>query len=197
MSTPAAPAPPSSRAPFGGRAPSDGRAVRARARRKRADRIGDRLLYGICLAAALLAIAVMVLVIYQIVDGASPAISKYGLSFVTNSAWQPNFELFGAAPFLYGTLVTSFLALLLGAPIAISIGLYLSLLAPSGVRSIVSPLVETLAAIPSVILGFWGLLILAPFVHTHDRALPAQHASASSRSSAHPRRPARASSPRA
>jgi phosphate transport system permease protein len=155
MSTPATPA-----------ALSDSRAVRARARRKRVDRIGDRLLYGICLGAALLAIAVMVLVGYQIVDGALPAISKFGLGFLTGSTWQPNFELFGAAPFLYGTIVTSFLALLLGAPIAISIGLYLSLLAPSGVRSIVSPLVETLAAIPSVILGFWGLLVLAPFVHT-------------------------------
>src|SRR4029077_4568175 len=61
---------------------------------------------------------------------------------------------------------TSFLALLLGAPIAISIGLYLSLLAPGGTRGIVSPLVEMLAAIPSVILGFWGLVVLAPVVHT-------------------------------
>jgi phosphate transport system permease protein len=155
MSTPASPA-----------SLRDTRAARSRARRKKADRIGDRLLYGICLTAALLAIAVMVLVAYQIVDGASPAISKYGLGFLTDSTWQPNFELFGAAPFLYGTIVTSFLALLLGAPIAISIGLYLSLLAPGGVRGIVSPLVEMLAAIPSVILGFWGLLILAPFVHT-------------------------------
>lgn len=155
MSTPASPA-----------ALRNPRADRSRARRKRADRIGDRVLYGICLAAALLAIVVMILVTYQIVDGALPAISKYGLGFLTSSTWQPNFELFGGAPFLFGTIVTSFLALLLGAPIAISIGLYLSLLAPAGVRGVVSPLVETLAAIPSVILGFWGLLILAPFVHT-------------------------------
>ena len=64
-------------------------------------------------------------------------------------------------------MVSSFFALFLGAPIAISIGLYLSLLAPKGVRGIISPLVEMLAAIPSVILGFWGLLILAPFAHEH------------------------------
>ena len=64
-------------------------------------------------------------------------------------------------------MVSSFVALFLGAPIAISIGLYLSLLAPKGVRGIVGPLVEMLAAIPSVILGFWGILILAPFVHEH------------------------------
>ncbi|HEU4600130.1 MAG TPA: phosphate ABC transporter permease subunit PstC, partial [Solirubrobacterales bacterium] len=81
--------------------------------------------------------------------------------------WQPNFGEFGAGPLLFGTLVSSFFALLLGAPLAISIGLYLSLLAPKGVRGIVSPLVEMLAAIPSVILGFWGVLILAPFAHEH------------------------------
>jgi phosphate transport system permease protein len=124
------------------------------------------MLYGICLAAALLAIAVILLVGYQVVDGAMPAISKFGLGFLVETTWQPNFNLFGAGSLLFGTLVTSFVALLLGGPIAISIGLYLSLLAPSGVRGVVAPLVEMLAAIPSVILGFWGVLVLAPFVHT-------------------------------
>jgi phosphate transport system permease protein len=156
MSTPATPA-----------AVQNARVIRARARRKKADRIGDRLLYGICLAAALIAVAVIVLVAYQVVHGASPAISKFGLGFLVHTTWQPNFGEFGAGSLLFGTLVTSFLALLLGGPIAISIGLYLSLLAPSGVRGVVSPLVEILAAIPSVILGFWGILILAPFVHEH------------------------------
>jgi phosphate transport system permease protein len=148
-------------------APPTSPADRARSRRKKADRIGDRLLYGICLAAALLAVAVIVLVAYQVVHGASPAISKFGLGFLVHTTWQPNFGEFGAGSLLFGTVVTSFLALLLGAPIAISIGLYLSLLAPSGVRGVVAPLVEMLAAIPSVILGFWGILILAPFVHEH------------------------------
>src|ERR1700733_9610954 len=155
MSTPAPPA-----------SLPDSRAVRARARRKKADRIGDRLLYGICLAAALLAIAVIVLVVYQVVKGAMPSIDKFGLGFLVHTTWQPNFGEFGAGSLLFGTLVTSFLALFLGAPIAISIGLYLSLLAPTGVRGVVAPLVEMLAAIPSVILGFWGVLVLAPFVHT-------------------------------
>jgi phosphate transport system permease protein len=143
------------------------RAIRRRARRKRADRIGDRLLFCVCLAAALLAIAVMLLIIYEVVNGARPAMSKFGLGFITDTNWQPNFKIFGAGTLLYGTLVSSFFALLLGGPIAVSIGLYLSLLAPKGVRGIVSPLVEMLAAIPSVILGFWGVLVLAPFVHEH------------------------------
>ncbi len=143
------------------------RAVRSRARRKRLDRVGDRLLYGICLSAALLGGLVIALIAYQIVDGATPAISKFGLGFLTDTTWQPNFGVFGAGSLLFGTLVSSFFALLLGGPVAVAIGLYLSLLAPKGVRSVIGPLVEMLAAIPSVILGFWGILVLAPFAREH------------------------------
>jgi phosphate transport system permease protein len=137
---------------------------RSRDRRRSLDRLGDGLLYGVCALAALLSIAVLVGLAYQIVNGASPAISKFGLGFVTSTEWQPTFGVFGAGTVLFGTAVSSFFALLLGAPIAIAIGLYLSLLAPKGLRVLISPLVEMLAAIPSVILGFWGLVVLAPFV---------------------------------
>jgi phosphate transport system permease protein len=141
------------------------RAARSRAtRRKRLDRAGDRLLFGICLGAAVLGAVVIGLIGYQVVHGAVPAISKFGVGFLTDTTWQPNFGEFGAGSLLFGTVVSSFFALLLGAPIAIAIGLYLSLLAPSGVRGVVGPLVEMLAAIPSVIIGFWGVLVLAPFV---------------------------------
>jgi phosphate transport system permease protein len=152
---------------------TQGRSARSARRHRRVDRIGDGLLYGVCLLAALVAVAVIVLIGYEVVHGASPAISKFGLGFLFNTTWQPNFGVFGAGSLLFGTVVSSFFALLLGAPIAIAIGLYLSLLAPAGVRGIVSPLVEMLAAIPSVILGFWGVLILAPFVHEHVE--PALH----------------------
>jgi len=141
------------------------RAKRRRSRRKQADRLGDRLLFGICLLAALVCAGVLGLVGYQIVHGAGPAISKFGLSFLYETTWQPNFNVFGAGSLLFGTAVSSFVALAIGAPIAISIGLFLSLLAPAGVRGVVGPLVEMLAAIPSVILGFWGIIILGPFVH--------------------------------
>src|SRR5689334_7491247 len=135
--------------------------------RKRLDLVGDRALFGVCLLAALLAAAIIVLVGYQIVHGASAAISKFGFAFVYETTWQPNFGEFGAGSLLFGTAVTSAFALLLGAPIAIAIGLFLTLLAPRGVRGVVGPLVELLAAIPSVILGFWGLLVLAPFLQAH------------------------------
>jgi phosphate transport system permease protein len=136
--------------------------------RRRLDRFADRALYGVCLLAALTAGATIILVGYQIVHGASPAISKFGFAFVYETVWQPNFGVFGAGSLLYGTAVTSFFALLVGGPIAIAIGLFLTLLAPRGVRSLVGPLVELLAAIPSVILGFWGLLVLAPFVQSKE-----------------------------
>lgn len=144
-----------------------GAAVRPRDWRRSADRFGDGLLYGICAFAALLGLVLILAIGYQVVHGAEPAISKFGLGFLVHTTWQPNFGVFGAGSLLFGTIVSSFMALLMGAPIAIAIGLYLSLLAPAGVRGIVSPLVEMLAAIPSVILGFWGILILAPFVHEH------------------------------
>lgn len=144
-----------------------GRAGRMSPLRKRLDLVGDRLLFGICLLAAVLAAVTIVLVGYQVVHGASAAISRFGFGFLYETTWQPNFGEFGAGSLLFGTAVTSAFALLLGAPIAISIGLFLTLLAPRGVRGVVGPLVELLAAIPSVILGFWGLLVLAPFVQAH------------------------------
>ncbi len=142
---------------------------RRRDRQRSLDRFGDGLLFGVCALAALLTATILILVGYEIVHGASPAISKLGAGFVFHTTWQPNppFEDFGAGSVLFGTVVSSFFALFLGAPIAISIGLYLSLLAPRGLRGLISPLVEMLAAIPSVILGFWGLIILAPFAHEH------------------------------
>ena len=146
---------------------SPGRSARAANRLRRIDRIGDGVLYGVCALAALLGVAVLLLIGYQIVHGATPAISKFGLGFLVHTTWQPNFNVYGAGTVLFGTMISSFVALFLGAPIAVSIGLYLSLLAPKGVRGVIAPLVEMLAAIPSVILGFWGILVLAPFVHTN------------------------------
>jgi phosphate transport system permease protein len=132
--------------------------------RKRADRVGDLTLRLICLGAALLAAVVLVLIAKEVIEGAQPAISKYGFSFVTNHEWAPPLEEFGGEGLILGTLITSAMALFIGAPVAVSIGVFLALLAPAGVRNVISPLVEMLAAIPSVILGFWGLLILGPFL---------------------------------
>jgi len=140
---------------------------RPRDRRRSLDRFGDAALRAVCVGAALLAVVILLGVAFQVAHGASPAISKFGLGFVAATEWQPNFDAFGAGPFLFGTLITSFFALLIGSPIAIAIGLFLSLLAPRGVSGVISPLVEMLAAIPSVVIGFWGLAVLAPFSRKH------------------------------
>jgi phosphate transport system permease protein len=131
------------------------------------DRIGDGILYGLCALAALMAVVVLVAIAYQVVHGASPALSKFGLGFIGDTAWKPNQDIFGAGTVLYGTLLSSAMALCIATPLGIAIGLYLALLTSSRVRAIVGPLVEMLAAVPSVILGFWGILILAPFAKTH------------------------------
>jgi phosphate transport system permease protein len=142
------------------------RSARSARRFRRLDRLGDGVLYGLCALAALFGAVVLLLIAYQVVHGAAPAISKFGPAFLWHTTWQPNFGVYGAGSVLFGTVVSSFVALAIGGPIAVAIGLYLSLLAPKGVRGAISPLVEMLAAIPSVILGFWGILVLAPFVHT-------------------------------
>jgi phosphate transport system permease protein len=123
-------------------------------------------MWAVCAGAALLGTLVLILIAYEIVNEARPAIDKFGVGFITSTEWKPTeqFNVFGAGSLLFGTLLSSFFALLLGAPIAISIGLFLSHLAPKAVRGVVAPLVELLAAVPSVILGFWGILVLAPFV---------------------------------
>jgi len=130
--------------------------------RKRADRFGDLSLRLVCAAAAVLAAVVLILIAKEVFEGAHLAFSKFGFSFITHQEWAPPLEKFGGRGLIFGTLITSAMALFIGAPVAISIGVFLALLAPTGVRNLISPLVEMLAAIPSVILGFWGLLILGP-----------------------------------
>lgn len=125
---------------------------------------GDLILYGVCVAAGIVAAATLIEIIYQLVSGARLSISVFGLGFLGHTIWAPNLSRFGAAVALYGTAVTSLMALVIATPLAIAIGLYLSMLAPPAVRTVVGPLVEMLAAIPSVILGFWGLIVLAPIV---------------------------------
>jgi phosphate transport system permease protein len=130
--------------------------------RKRVDRFGDLALFLICAAAAVLALLVIVLIAKEVIEGAKPAFDTFGLSFITHQGWAPPLEEFGGRGLIFGTLVTSAMALLIGGPVAVSIGIFLALLAPASVRNVISPLVEMLAAIPSVILGFWALLILGP-----------------------------------
>ena len=129
--------------------------------------LGDGILLGLCAFGVLVTIAVVLELGFQVISGAEPSVSKLGLNFLTHQTWAPNFSLFGAAVLVYGTLATSVMALALAVPIGVAIAIYLSMLTGGRVRAVVGPLVELLAAIPSVILGFWGILVLSPFVQKH------------------------------
>src|SRR3954452_19299429 len=142
---------------------------------------GRRIRFGdlaLQLVAGLTAAAAMVLVIliaWKVIDGARPAIEKFGLAFIPRVAWNPvlGHELFGAGSFLFGTAITSLFALALAGPLAIGIALYLTELAPRLLRGPVTALVETLAAVPSVVMGLWGILVLGPVLR--DQVEPALH----------------------
>jgi phosphate transport system permease protein len=130
-------------------------------------RLGDLILQGVAGAAALGAMVLIFLIAYKVVDGARPSIEQFGLRFLVHADWDPVKGVFGAASFLFGTAVTSLSALMLAAPLAMGIALFLTELAPRGLRAPVTALVETLAAIPSVVIGLWGILVLGPVLRDH------------------------------
>ena len=131
--------------------------------------LGDVLLQGVAGLAAAGASALVLLIAWKVVDGARPSISKYGISFVWHVVWNPvvGREAYGAGSFLFGTVITSFFALLLATPLAIGIALFLSELAPNWIKAPVTALVEMLAAVPSVVIGLWGILVLGPALRSH------------------------------
>jgi phosphate transport system permease protein len=135
--------------------------------RRLRDRLGDRLLLILTVLASLAAIAIMVAIAYKVIRGAHLAFSTFGLGFLTGTTWDATNGVFGAGTFLFGTALTSLIALLVGGPLAIAIALFLSELAPRWLRGAVGTLVEMLAAIPSVVLGLWGILVMGPFLAHH------------------------------
>ena len=138
-------------------------------------RFGDVSLQVVAGTAAAAATVLVGLIVWKVVDGARPAISHEGVQFVWRIAWNPVLgrEVFGAASFLFGTALTSLFALALAAPLAMGIALFLSELAPRGVRAPVTALVETLAAVPSVVIGLWGIFVLGPALQRYVE--PALH----------------------
>ncbi len=135
--------------------------------RRVGDRIGDRLLYGLTAFASVISVLVVAAIIWRVADGAWPAIKVFHLSFLWHNQWNAVFNKFGARDFIIGTIVTSFGAILLSAPLSIAIGLFLSELAPPAIRTPVGSLVDMLAAVPSVVIGLWGIYVLAPFDAQH------------------------------
>lgn len=111
--------------------------------------------------------AVLALIGIYLFREAAPAIDKFGWSFLTDSIWDPVNEVFGAAPVIFGTIVSSMIAVILAAPLSLGVALFLNEIVPQKIARIISFLVEMLAAIPSVVYGLWGIFVLAPWVRTH------------------------------
>ena len=139
--------------------------------RRAGDRVGDALLYGLTALAAILGVLVVFAIIWRVADGAWPAVKLFGISFVWHNEWNAPLNHFGARDLIIGTVVTSFGAMVLAAPLSVAIGLFLSELAPPAIRTPIGTLIDMLAAVPSVVVGLWGIYVLAPFDAQHVQPL--------------------------
>ena len=137
----------------------------ATARMKPVSQANELLFRLLCLALACVVIVLVILVGYQLWKGAGDTFHKFGLGFLTKSDWDPNTDTYGALPFIYGTLVTSLLGLLIATPLAIATAVFLTEMAPNWLRQPLVFLIEMLAAIPSVILGLWAIFVLLPILN--------------------------------
>ena len=129
--------------------------------------LGDRVYqWTITMFAACVPI-LLVFIAAQITMAAWPALREFGPGFLTSSEWNPVTERYGAAPAIYGTLVTSAIALLLATPLALGVAIFLAEFSPPAIRQPIAFLVDLLAAIPSVVYGLWGLTVLVPLLKAH------------------------------
>ncbi len=127
---------------------------------------GDRVFKGLLTLAALAVPILLAFLVYELWDGASLAIAQFGFGFVTSSTWDPVAEEFGAMPLIFGTLLSSVLALLIAVPLSLGVAIYLTEFAPRSIRQPVAFLIGLLAAIPSVVYGLWGIFVLVPLLRT-------------------------------
>jgi phosphate transport system permease protein len=128
---------------------------------------GDRLFKWLTLAMGLSVFVLIVLVGYELAHGSNLALKKFGWHFLISSDWDPVNEQFGALPFVFGTLVSSLIALIIAVPLSIATAVFLTEIAPYRIRQILTMFIELLAAVPSVILGLWGIFVMVPWLREH------------------------------
>lgn len=129
--------------------------------------LGDKVYRTILFAAATSILLIVAAVFYMMVQSSMPTLQRFGIGFLWASEWNPSQELFGALPFIYGTVVSSILALLIAVPISLGIAVFLVEQAPKKIAKPIAFMIELLAAIPSVVYGLWGIFVLAPFIRTY------------------------------
>lgn len=135
-----------------------------RAARRRRSGTGDALFAWLCRGAGLFVLLLLGAIIVELFVGGWPTFRAFGLAFVTSTDWDPVREAFGAGVSIYGTVVTSALAILLAVPLAFGIAFFLTELAPAWLRRPVGTAIELLAAIPSIIYGMWGFFVIVPLM---------------------------------
>ncbi|HEV2331209.1 MAG TPA: phosphate ABC transporter permease subunit PstC [Verrucomicrobiae bacterium] len=123
---------------------------------------GDRVFKWLTMVMALSIFALIILIGFELFNGSKLSIQKFGWHFLTTNDWDPVNEVFGALPFIFGTLVSSAIALLIAVPISIATAVFLTELAPLWLRQPLVMFIELLAAVPSVILGLWGIFVMVP-----------------------------------
>jgi phosphate transport system permease protein len=130
-------------------------------------RVTDNVFRGITRGSALFVLVILSGVILSLVIGSMPAIRAFGFSFIYTEVWNPVTEQFGALAPIYGTIVTSVVAMVIAVPIGILIAFFLTELCPKWLRRPIAIAIELLAGIPSIIYGIWGLFVFAPFLQKH------------------------------
>lgn len=124
----------------------------------------DQIFKMLTAGAALLVLGLAGLILYQLIVQSWTSIKEFGLGFLTSDVWDPVFNEYGALPFIYGTVASSLIALLIAVPLSLGVAIFLSEIAPVRIRKIVGFFVEVLASIPSVIYGLWGVFVLIPLI---------------------------------
>ena len=140
---------------------------RVSAAKSRHGAIGDFVFRSLTFFFALLVLLILGGVIVALVEGAIPALRTFGVSFLFTEVWNPVTEKFGALAPIYGTLVTSAVAMVIGIPVAFGIAVFITEICPIWLKRPLATMIELLAAIPSIIYGIWGLFVFAPFVQEY------------------------------
>jgi phosphate transport system permease protein len=149
----------------GGDVAASARHIRVKAARRAG--AGDLRFRAFALGAAVAVTLIFAGVLFSLLAGAMPAFKAFGVSFITTEAWNPTEERFGALASIYGTLVTSVIAMFIAVPVGIGIAIFLTELCPRPLRRPIAIAIELLAGIPSIIYGIWGLFVFAPWFQLH------------------------------
>jgi phosphate transport system permease protein len=139
----------------------------ATVRTRGSSRFGDCAFKWLTLFMALSIFVLVALIAFELASGSKLAVQKFGWHFLTTSNWDPGNDVYCALPFIFGTLVSSAIALVIAVPISIATAVYLTELAPQWLRQPLTMFIELLAAVPSVILGLWGIFVMVPWLRDH------------------------------